>query len=84
MINVHLVYSVQCSVCIIKCTGAGAGACAGAVYILQCAACSVLPATGEIFALKSNRSNLNFILKNYFSKANSSMINRPGVAGAVL
>ena len=46
-----VVYSVQCSVFSIKCTGAGAGA--GTVCIAQCAVCSVLPATGEDLAVKT-------------------------------
>ena len=45
-----MVYSVQCSLCSMKCKGAGTGAGAGAVCIVQCAVCSVLPATGEDLA----------------------------------
>ena len=54
----HVVCSVQCSICSMKCTCSDSGAFAGAGEVrnvhcaLQCAGCSVLPAEDENLAVE--------------------------------
>ena len=53
----HVVCSVQCSICGIKCTclDLGAFAGAGAVRNVHCAVCSALPAKIEDLAVEAGR-----------------------------
>ena len=57
---------MQCSMCIMKCTdagaGAGAGADASAVCSVHCAVCSELPATGEDLEFETGLVKLKFYL----------------------
>ena len=47
MLIKHALCSVQCPLCNMKCTCAGAGEGADPVHGVQCAVCNVLLATGE-------------------------------------
>ena len=62
-----------------KCTVADTSACAGAgaVSSVHCAVCRV-QCTVKIYQFKQDKSNLNLILKNNFSKTkNPSVLEKP-------